>query len=30
VVFYSALAAVDAFLLTRTIRRGPDGLGYTS
>jgi cytochrome bd ubiquinol oxidase subunit I len=28
-VFYSALAAVDAFLLTRTIRRGPDGLGYT-
>jgi cytochrome d ubiquinol oxidase subunit I len=29
VVFYSALAAVDAFLLTRTIRRGPDGLGYT-
>jgi cytochrome bd ubiquinol oxidase subunit I len=30
VVFYSALAAVDAFLLTRTIRRGPDGLGYMS
>jgi cytochrome bd ubiquinol oxidase subunit I len=30
VVFYSALAAVDAFLLTRTIRRGPDGLGFTS
>jgi cytochrome bd ubiquinol oxidase subunit I len=29
VVFYSALAAVDAFLLTRTIRRGPDGLGYS-
>jgi cytochrome d ubiquinol oxidase subunit I len=28
-IFYSALAAVDAFLLTRTIRRGPDGLGYT-
>jgi len=27
-VFYSALAAVDAFLLTRTIRRGPDGLGH--
>ncbi|MDP9010301.1 MAG: cytochrome ubiquinol oxidase subunit I [Pseudomonadota bacterium] len=27
-VFYSALAAVDAFLLARTIRRGPDGLGY--
>jgi cytochrome d ubiquinol oxidase subunit I len=29
VVFYSALAAVDAFLLARTIRRGPDGLGYS-
>jgi cytochrome d ubiquinol oxidase subunit I len=29
VVFYSALAAVDAFLLVRTIRRGPDGLGYS-
>jgi cytochrome bd ubiquinol oxidase subunit I len=28
-VFYSALAAVDAFLLVRTIRRGPDGLGYS-
>jgi cytochrome bd ubiquinol oxidase subunit I len=28
-IFYSALAVVDAFLLTRTIRRGPDGLGYT-
>lgn len=28
VVFYSALAAVDVFLLVRTIRRGPDGLGY--
>jgi cytochrome d ubiquinol oxidase subunit I len=28
-VFYSALAAVDAFLLARTIRRGPDGLGYS-
>jgi len=28
-IFYSALAAVDVFLLTRTIRRGPDGLGYT-
>jgi cytochrome d ubiquinol oxidase subunit I len=27
-VFYSALAAVDAFLMVRTIRRGPDGLGY--
>jgi cytochrome d ubiquinol oxidase subunit I len=29
VVFYSALAAVDAYLLARTIRRGPDGLGYS-
>jgi cytochrome d ubiquinol oxidase subunit I len=29
VVFYSALAAVDAFLLVRTIRRGPDGMGYS-
>jgi cytochrome bd ubiquinol oxidase subunit I len=28
VVFYSALAVVDAFLLVRTIRSGPDGLGY--
>jgi cytochrome d ubiquinol oxidase subunit I len=28
VVFYSALAVVDVFLLARTIRRGPDGLGY--
>jgi cytochrome d ubiquinol oxidase subunit I len=28
VVFYSALAAVDLFLLVRTIRRGPDGLGF--
>jgi cytochrome bd ubiquinol oxidase subunit I len=28
VVFYSALAVVDAYLLVRTIRRGPDGLGY--
>jgi cytochrome d ubiquinol oxidase subunit I len=27
VVFYSGLAVVDAFLLVRTIRRGPDGLG---
>jgi cytochrome d ubiquinol oxidase subunit I len=30
VVFYSVLAIVDAFLLARTIRRGPDGLGYAS
>jgi cytochrome d ubiquinol oxidase subunit I len=29
VIFYSALAIVDAFLLVRTIRRGPDGLGYS-
>jgi cytochrome d ubiquinol oxidase subunit I len=29
VIFYSALAAVDAYLLARTIRRGPDGLGYS-
>jgi cytochrome d ubiquinol oxidase subunit I len=28
VIFYSALAIVDAFLLVRTIKRGPDGLGY--
>ncbi len=28
VVFYSALAVVDVFLITRAIRRGPDGLGY--
>jgi cytochrome bd ubiquinol oxidase subunit I len=28
VVFYSALAVVDVFLLVRTIRRGPEGLGY--
>jgi cytochrome d ubiquinol oxidase subunit I len=27
-VFYSALAVVDAYLLVRTIRRGPDGLGF--
>ena len=30
VLFYSALAVVDAYLLVRTIRRGPDGLGYGS
>jgi cytochrome bd ubiquinol oxidase subunit I len=29
-IFYSALAAVDAFLLVRTIRRGPEALGYTA
>jgi cytochrome d ubiquinol oxidase subunit I len=28
VVFYSALAVVDVFLLVRMIRRGPDGLGF--
>jgi cytochrome d ubiquinol oxidase subunit I len=28
VVFYSALAVVDVFLLVRTIRRGPEGLGF--
>jgi cytochrome bd ubiquinol oxidase subunit I len=27
VVFYSALAVVDIYLMQRTIRRGPDGLG---
>jgi cytochrome d ubiquinol oxidase subunit I len=28
VIFYSALAVVDAFLIVRTIKQGPDGLGY--
>jgi cytochrome d ubiquinol oxidase subunit I len=28
VIFYSALAVVDVYLMVRTIRRGPDGLGY--
>ncbi|HLY52029.1 MAG TPA: cytochrome ubiquinol oxidase subunit I, partial [Steroidobacteraceae bacterium] len=28
VVFYSALALIDVYLLTRMIRRGPDGLGF--
>ena len=27
-IFYTALAIVDAYLMTRMIRRGPDGLGY--
>jgi cytochrome bd ubiquinol oxidase subunit I len=27
-VFYTALAGIDVFLMTRAIRRGPDGLGY--
>jgi cytochrome bd ubiquinol oxidase subunit I len=28
VVFYTALAAVDVYLMVRVIRQGPDGLGY--
>jgi cytochrome bd ubiquinol oxidase subunit I len=28
VVFYSALAVIDVYLLVRMIRRGPEGLGY--
>jgi len=28
IVFYTTLAVVDAFLMVRTIRRGPDGLGH--
>jgi len=28
VLFYSALAVVDVYLLVRTIRRGPEGLGF--
>jgi cytochrome d ubiquinol oxidase subunit I len=28
VVFYTALAAVDVYLMLRVVRRGPDGLGY--
>ncbi len=28
VVFYTTLAVVDVFLITRTVKRGPDGLGY--
>ena len=28
VIFYSALAVVDVYLLVRMIRGGPDGLGY--
>jgi cytochrome d ubiquinol oxidase subunit I len=27
-MFYSALAAVEVYLMMRMIRRGPDGLGY--
>jgi cytochrome d ubiquinol oxidase subunit I len=28
VIFYTALAVVDVWLMLRMIRRGPDGLGY--
>ncbi len=28
VLFYSALAAVDVYLMVRMVRRGPEGLGY--
>jgi cytochrome d ubiquinol oxidase subunit I len=28
VVFYTALAVVDVFLMVRVVRRGPEGLGY--
>ena len=28
VIFYSALAIVDVYLMVRTVRQGPDGLGY--
>jgi cytochrome d ubiquinol oxidase subunit I len=28
IVFYTTLAVIDAFLMVRTIRRGPDGLGH--
>jgi cytochrome d ubiquinol oxidase subunit I len=28
VLFYTSLAAVDAYLMLRMIRQGPDGLGY--
>src|SRR5882672_7175203 len=28
VLFYTGLAVVDGFLMTRMIRRGPEGLGY--
>ena len=28
VIFYTALAIVDVYLMVRTVRRGPDGLGY--
>ena len=28
IVFYTTLAVVDVFLMVRTIRRGPDGLGH--
>ena len=28
VIFYTALAVVEIYLMMRTVRRGPDGLGY--
>ena len=28
VLFYSALAVVDAYLMVRMIRKGPEGLGF--
>jgi cytochrome d ubiquinol oxidase subunit I len=28
VLFYTSLAAADIYLMTRMIRKGPDGLGY--
>lgn len=28
IVFYTALAAVDVYLMVRMIRSGPEGLGY--
>jgi cytochrome d ubiquinol oxidase subunit I len=28
VLFYTALAVVDVYLMVRVIRQGPDGLGY--
>jgi cytochrome d ubiquinol oxidase subunit I len=29
VIFYSALAVVDAYLLIKTVKRGPDGMGLS-
>ena len=28
IVFYTALAVIDIFLMIRMARRGPDGMGY--